>query len=129
MVLDTLMPPNDEPGSFSTMKQVTRSSGVRANSITSDARTPLVTHILVPLMIHSSPSGTALQRRAPASLPESGSDSENAARKFPSTMRGRYDCFCSSVPYRPIMVAAILWVLRMPDNDIQPRDSSSMMRA
>ena len=83
------MPPWVGPGSFSTRKQVIRSSGVRASSMTSDARTPLVTHILVPLMTHSSPSGTARQRSAPASLPESGSDSEKAARNEPSTMRGR----------------------------------------
>ncbi|MEJ7583940.1 MAG: hypothetical protein WKF43_07585 [Acidimicrobiales bacterium] len=83
------MPSKRSPGSFSTMKQVMRSSGVRAMSITNEARTPFVTHILVPLTIHSSPSRTALQRRLLVSLPASVSDSEKAARKRPSTMRGR----------------------------------------
>ena len=39
--------PEAAPGSFSTRKQVTP-SGVRAARATSPARTPLVTHILVP---------------------------------------------------------------------------------
>ena len=32
------------------------------------------------------------------SEPTSGSDSENAARISPVAIRGRYFCFCSSVP-------------------------------
>ena len=33
------------------------------------------------------------------SEPSSGSESEKAARISPVAMRGRYFCFCSSVPY------------------------------
>ena len=51
------------PGSFSTMKQV-MPSGVLAASATTPARSPLVTHIFVPSMMYSSPSGVALQRSA-----------------------------------------------------------------
>src|SRR3954447_19937078 len=50
------MPPNDEPGSFSMMKQV-MPSGVFAASATSPARSPFVTHIFVPLRMYSLPSG------------------------------------------------------------------------
>ena len=75
-----------------------RSSGVRANSMTSEDRMPLVTHIFVPLTTHSSPSHSARQRRAPVSLPASGSESEKAARNDPSHIRGRNRCRCSSVP-------------------------------
>ena len=80
------------------MKQVMRSSGVRANSITIWARMPLVTHILVPLIIHSSPSGSARQRMLRVSLPASGSDNEKADRNDPSHMRGKKRSRCSSVP-------------------------------
>ena len=82
------MPPNAAPGSFSTMKQV-MPSGVLAARATMAARSPLVTHIFVPLMTYSSPSGAALQRIAWVSLPASGSDSENAPRISPVAMRGR----------------------------------------
>ncbi len=45
----TEMPSKRGPGSFSTMKQV-MPSGVTAASATRPARSPLVTHILVPSM-------------------------------------------------------------------------------
>ena len=105
-----------------------RSSGVRTMSMTSEARTPLVTHIFVPFTTHSSPSRSARQRRAPVSLPASGSDREKAARNDPSHMRGSNRCFCSSVPNLAIIVAPILWVLRIPARDMKPRDNSSIMR-
>ena len=97
--------------------------------MTRPARIPLVTHILVPFTIHSSPSGTARQRMFCVSLPASGSDRENAARSEPSTMRGRNRRRCSSVPNRLIMATASLCELRIPASDIQPRDNSSTMRA
>ena len=55
-------------------------SGVRAASATTPARSPLVTHILVPATTYSSPSGVALHRKALVSLPASGSDSERQPR-------------------------------------------------
>ena len=123
------MPPEVGPGSFSTMKAVMASGPVRARSITSDARRPLVTHALVPSITHSSPSRSARHRNEAASLPLSGSERLKAARNEPCTIRGRKCAFCSSVPKRPIMVAAILWVLITPERVIHPRASSSMMRA
>ncbi len=96
--------------------------------MTSEDRTPLVTHIFVPFTTHSSPSRSARQRSAPVSLPASGSDREKAARNDPSHMRGRNRCFCSSVPNRAIIVAPILWVLRIPARDMKPRDNSSIIR-
>ena len=129
MFFETVIPSNDPPGSFSTRKQVMRSSGVRAISMTRDDRWPLVTQNLVPLTTHSSPSRSARHRMAPVSLPASGSDSEKAARNEPSHIRGRNRWRCSSVPNRPIMVAPILCVLRMPARDMKPREISSMIRA
>ena len=117
------------PGSFSTRKQVIRSSGVLANNITKDARVPFVTHIFVPLITHSSPSFSALQRSAPVSLPASGSEREKAARKEPSHIRGKNLSFCSSVPYLSIMVTPILCVFKIPASDMKPRDNSSTIRA
>ena len=90
---------SDGPGSFSTMKHV-MPSGVLAASATSSARSPLVTHIFVPLTMYSSPSGTALQRMACVSLPASGSLSENAARRSPVAIFGSHRACCSSVPNR-----------------------------
>ena len=95
-------------------------SGVLAASATSPARSPLVTHIFVPSITYSSPSGFARQRRAWASLPASGSERLNAARTSPVAMVGRKRLRCSSVPYRLIRFAAIMWVFSTPDSDIQP---------
>ena len=47
MLRETVMPPERGPGSFSTMKQVIP-SGATAAKATMLARSPLVTHILVP---------------------------------------------------------------------------------
>jgi hypothetical protein len=70
--------------------------------------------------MYSSPSGVALHRSDAASLPASGSDSENAARTSPVAIRGRRRAFCSSVPCRASSVTTMVWVLRMPASDIQP---------
>jgi hypothetical protein len=59
------------------------------------------------------------------SEPSSGSDSENAARISPVAMRGRYFCFCSSLPYFMSRYDPMKWVLMTPLIEIQPRDSSS----
>src|SRR6266568_150337 len=75
MVRLTVIPPNFGPGSFSTMKHV-MPSGARAAKVTRLARSPLVTHILVPSITYSSPSGVALHRSACVSLPASGSDKD-----------------------------------------------------
>ena len=64
------------------------------------ARSPLVTHILVPLMTYSSPSGVALHRRARVSLPASGSLSDRDPRSSPVTMRGGSRC--------PLLVGAVV---------------------
>jgi hypothetical protein len=101
------------------MKQV-MPSGVRAASATIEARSPLVTHILVPSMTYSSPSGWALQRRAAVSLPASGSLRESAPLRVPAAMSGRSLAFMSSVPWSLMRVAAIMWVLSTPVRLIQP---------
>ena len=59
-----------------------------------------MTHIFWPLISYE-PSSIFLAAVliACTSEPISGSDSENAARISPVAMRGRYFCFCSSLPY------------------------------
>src|SRR5205085_2704686 len=47
-------------------------SGARASTVQTSAMGPLVMKILVPLMTQSSPSGRAVARMPPASLPASG---------------------------------------------------------
>ena len=122
------MPPCARPGSFSTMKQL-MPSGDLAASATTPARSPLVTHILVPFRTYSSLSGVALHRSDLVSLPASGSDRDRQPRTSPVASGGNSRPFCSSVPWRRSRVAAIMWVLRIPVNDIQPAASSSMSRA
>jgi hypothetical protein len=119
MVFETVIPPNDGPGSFSTMKQV-MPSGVRAASATTLDRSPLVTHIFVPSRMYSSPSGVALHCSAWVSLPASGSLNDSAPRLSPVAITGSRRAFCSSVPCSFSKVAAMVWVLRMPVSDIHP---------
>ena len=104
-------------------------SGTRASSATMPARSPLVTHIFVPLMTNSSPSRTARQRSAPASEPLSGSDSEKQPRSLPVAIPGSDRSRCSSVPNRSISLAQMRWLLTIPASDIHPRESSSITRA
>jgi hypothetical protein len=59
------------------------------------------------------------------SLPASDSDSERQPRSSPVARRGSQRRFCSSVPCLITRLAAIVWVLTMPDSDIQPAASSS----
>src|SRR5205085_5540012 len=92
IVFETVMPPDRFPGSFSTMKQV-MPSGVLAASATTLDRSPLVTHVLVPSMTYSSPSGVALHRRDRVSLPASGSLRLRAPRHSPAAILGRIRCF------------------------------------
>ena len=113
------MPSNRGPGSFSTMKAEMPSS-VRAARATIPARSPLVTQALVPLTTYSSPSRAARQEMFRVSLPASGSDSDSAPRRSPVAMRGSQRCFCSSLPWAMIRVAAMVWVLTMPVRLIQP---------
>ncbi len=76
---DTERPSNTGPGSFSTMNAEMPSS-VRAARATIPARSPFVTHALVPLTIHSSPSRTARHEMLRVSVPASGSESDSAPR-------------------------------------------------
>ena len=95
-------------------------SSVRAASATMPARSPLVTHALVPLTTYSSPSRTALQEMLRVSLPASGSDSDSAPRRSPAAIDGSQRACCSSVPWCMISVAHIVWVLMMPVRLIHP---------
>ena len=106
------------------MKHVMPSS-VRAASATSPARSPLVTHIFVPVITYSSPSRTARQEMLRVSLPASDSESDRQPRSSPVASRGSQRSCCSRVPLRMITLAAIVWVLTIPESDIHPAASSS----
>ena len=95
-------------------------SSVRAASATTPARSPLVTHALVPLSTYSSPSRRALQAMLRVSLPASGSDRDSAPRRSPEAIAGSHRCFCSSLPWAISRVAAMVWVLTTPVRLIQP---------
>ena len=59
------------------------------------ATPPLVIHILLPEITHSSPFFTAVVLAAPTSLPAPGSVTQYAACSGSSVMRPRYLAFCS----------------------------------
>ena len=75
---------------------------MRAATVTSDVISlpELVMNCLAPLRTHSSvdSSSVALVRMPPASEPEPGSVSPNAASEWPDTRSGSHRSFCSSVP-------------------------------
>ena len=73
---------------------------VRTRTATRLLDPPLVSHIFCPLMVQPSPcsSLTALVLIADTSDPRAGSLIEKAPRTSPVAIRGRYRCFCSSVP-------------------------------
>ena len=75
-------------------------TGVFAKTVNTSARPPLEIQILEPLRTKCFPSGesSARERIEPASLPELGSVRANAAMSSPVMRRGRYLCFCSSLP-------------------------------
>ena len=66
---------------------------------------------------------------AATSEPSDGSDIENEPRTSPVAIRGRYFCFCSSVPCRISMYATMKCVLITPETLIQPRAISSTASA
>ena len=86
------------------------------------ARSPLVTQVLVPLTIHSSPSRVTRHEMLRVSVPASGSESERAPRFAPAARSGSHRCFWASVPKRRMFVAHIVCVLMIPDRLIQPYD-------
>ena len=108
------------PGSFSTMKQVMPSS-VRAASATSPARSPLVTHIFVPLTTYSSPSRVARHDDVAGVAAGVGlreREARRAARRWPAAAAS-----AASAPRcrgARSGARAIVCVLTMPDSDIQP---------
>ena len=63
------------------------------------------------------------------SEPACGSVMENDERSSPEASRGRYRSRCSSVPWSRIIVAAMNEPFRIPDNVIQPRESSITISA
>jgi hypothetical protein len=127
----TVMPSNrSAPGSFSTYRRLmplcggSASGSVLHSSTTRPARSPFVTHIFWPVTTYSSPSRIARHRMAWTSEPAPGSDIDSAARRSPVAIRGSHRAFCSSVPCFVSRYTPMKWVLRTPDSDIQPRDSS-----
>src|SRR6478609_5943570 len=75
-----------------------RGSPVRVITTATSPLLPCVIQFLVPLIIHSSPSCTAVHFMLPASLPVLGSVNPQAPIQLPDAKRGRYLNFCSSVP-------------------------------
>jgi hypothetical protein len=73
------------------------------------------------------PSRTARVRIACTSDPACGSVMEKAQRRSPRAIGGSGSSRCSSVPKVLIMKEAMKCVLRTPDSEIHPRDSSLMM--
>ena len=71
---------------------------VRAKTSATSAQVPLVMKSFWPLITQSSPSRRALEVRLPASEPMSGSVRPKQPRISALASRGRYSCFCSSVP-------------------------------
>src|SRR3990167_6298122 len=61
---------------------------------------PFVIQFLVPLMIQSAPSLTAVVFWAAASEPASGSDSAKQPSNLPLASGVSHACFCASVPNR-----------------------------
>src|SRR5262245_563353 len=119
MFFEIVTPPDSRPGDFSTTNALIPSS-VRAASSTSDARSPFVTHVFVPLTLHSSPSRSTRHEMLRVSVPASGSDNDSAPRLEPDASSGSHRDFCSSVPKRRMFVAHMVCVLMIPDNDIHP---------
>ena len=85
------------------------------------ARSPLVTHIFVPLITYSSPSRTARHADVAGVAAGVGLRQRQAAAQLARRhARAASAAFCSSVPCVHDQVAAIVCVLTMPDSDIQP---------
>ncbi len=75
-------------------------SSVRAHTVATSARLPLVIHILVPFSTQSLPSRRAKVRIPAGLLPKSGSVRPKQPIASPVAIRGSHSCFCSSEPYR-----------------------------
>jgi hypothetical protein len=75
-------------------------SPVRTSRIANPASAPLISHILLPLMIHDSPSRTAIVRMLCRSDPAPGSVSPRQSSIFPCAIGMSQRCFCSSEPKR-----------------------------
>ena len=73
-------------------------SPVRAQTVATSARLPLVIHILAPFRIQSPPSRTAWVRMLPGSDPASGSVSPKQPTARPDASRGSHSSFCSGEP-------------------------------
>jgi len=86
---------------------------------------PLVAHILVPLITYSPLSRIARVWIACTSEPQFGSLIENPPWNSPVAIRGRKRWRCSSVPNFSMRKLTMKWVLMMPVIDIHPRAISS----
>ena len=85
----------------------------------------LVIQFLVPLMIQSLPSLTAVVRIAPGSEPASGSDRQKAGDFSPEAQSGSHCCFCSSVPCSWMGRVPSSWTIRISAEDAQALAISS----
>ena len=103
---------------------------VRAKTRNVPAWLPFVIHCFAPL---EPPAvvrrRTAVERRAPASEPESGSVSANAPSMRPAASSGTNRCRCSSVPNATIgSVTALVCTATVTPTPASARDSSSSTR-
>ncbi len=94
-------------------------------TVNQDDLAPFVTHDLVPLRTHSSPSRAARVRNATASEPASRSDSAYDA-VCPPTMSGNTVCLSSSDPLRIRPVVPSLFATGMNEEEPQTRATSSI---
>ncbi len=88
-----------------------------------------MTHIFWPLISQPPSTCLAVDLMPWTSEPTSGSESEKAPRISPVAIRGRYFCFCSSVPNFISRYEPMKWVLTTPEIEIHPRESSSTIIA
>ncbi len=107
------------------------SGSTTAVTTCTSAMPPLVAHVLVPLMTHSSfaSSYVARVRIAPTSLPASGSEEQNAASlRSPGepNICGTHSPICSGVPLAATPAAARAVPTMASPIPASPQNSSSM---
>ena len=91
------------------MPRFPASTSVRAQTMTTPARSPLVIHCLDPFSTQPSPFRSARVLIELGSLPAWGSERPNEpASHSPEASRGRQRAFCSSVPKRAMVSPTML---------------------
>ena len=118
------------PGvAFSTRNAEISFSPVRAKTTKRSATVECVIQALLPLIRKPLASAVARVAIAAASEPVSGSVRAKAPSSSPPARRGRYRCFCSSVPNRFRMSCGRPWTERVPASAPPATASSSRTSA